>query len=416
MEVYVARQPIYNEHNEIFAYELLYRNNQTNAFPNIDGDVATSDVIITSFLNIGIDELSAGMPCFVNFTESLLKLDVPSYFSPRDLVVEILETMTINEETVALVRGLKEKGYRIALDDFSMNPANPFMRDLIKLADFVKVDFRTTTKKEREQTEILCKFYKITLLAEKIETEAEYLEAKSKGYSLYQGYFFSKPTIMSSHDIPPYIYSYFNLIEKLSDPEPNIELISDLIKQDLSLSYKLLKLVNSPAFRPSNKINSIQQAVVLLGIIEIQKWIFVLAVRDHQLERSAQEIEVVTQCLIRAHMCELIAKAKYTFSSSSFFLTGMFSLMDTILSLSLDEILKKVPLHEEIRLALLGVENTQYKALKLVKQLEQGNWEDVDQASADLGIQSEQIGRLYKESILWAEDVIHATKKQEASE
>lgn len=166
IEVFVARQPIFNSKEEVFAYKLLYRNNQVNAFPEIDEDQATAEVIINSFLNIGIDYLSKGKPCFINFTEELLKLKLPAYFWPREIVVEILETVVI----------------------------------------------------------------------------------------------------MSTHDVPSYFQSYYEMIQNLSNEEPSLDRITELIERDISLSYKLLKLINSPAYRPKQKINSIRHAMVLLGL------------------------------------------------------------------------------------------------------------------------------------------------------
>ncbi|MCS0672034.1 EAL and HDOD domain-containing protein [Cytobacillus firmus] len=190
MEVFVARQPIFNSKEEVFAYELLYRNNQVNAFPEIDEDQATAEVIINSFLNIGIDYLSEGKPCFINFTEKLLKLKLPAYFRPREIVVEILETVEPSAELVNICKDLKELGYQIALDDYVFNETNPFARQLLKYADIIKVDFLNTPKDMREKIEMLVNHLKIKTVAEKVETRESYEEAKSKGYDYFQGYFF----------------------------------------------------------------------------------------------------------------------------------------------------------------------------------------------------------------------------------
>lgn len=190
MEVFVARQPILTRKKEIIAYELLYRNSQNNSFPDINGDMATTDLIINSYLNIGMNELSDGKPCFINFTEKLLQSGVPTFFKPDEIVVEILETVEIGIELVNICKELKSKGYQIALDDFILNKNNKHFFSLIKYIDIIKVDFRNTTDDIRRLIENVSLKYNIKLLAEKIETIEEFESAVGKGYVYFQGYLF----------------------------------------------------------------------------------------------------------------------------------------------------------------------------------------------------------------------------------
>ncbi|MEL3974677.1 HDOD domain-containing protein [Rossellomorea oryzaecorticis] len=407
MEVFVARQPIFDVNEEKAAYELLYRHNQLNMFPNIDGDTATADVIINSFLNIGIDALSSGKPCFINFTENLLKLRVPTYFNPREIVVEVLESVEPSKGVVDICLELKKLGYKIALDDFIFNESNPFCKELMKAADFVKVDFQSTTEEMRSRIEVLSNLLGYKLIAEKVETELEYQEARHKGYHFFQGYFFSKPKIIASHDVPVYFHSYYSIIQSLEMSEPSIDVISGLIQQDLSLSYKLLKLINSPAYRPKHKIHSIRQAIVLLGLMEIKRWIYVLAVREQVAYREKLENEVITLCLTRAKMCELTAeKIKGTKNTSSYFLTGMFSLMDTILSVPMMKILDDLPLNDEICDALTGKSNELKDMLELVISAEKGDWIDLEKKMRSLNLSEQNISESYQQACQWAEELL----------
>jgi c-di-GMP-related signal transduction protein len=407
MEVFVARQPIFDLNEEKAAYELLYRHNQVNMFPDIDGDQATADVIINSFLNIGIDSLSSGKPCFINFTENLLRLKVPTYFNPREIVVEILESVEPSREVVEICLELKKLGYKIALDDFIFNESNPFSKELLKAADFVKVDFLTTTGEMRKSIEVLSSLLGYKLIAEKVETEEQYQHARQQGYHYFQGYFFSKPKIIRSHDVPTYFHSYFSIIQSLEMSEPSIEVISGLIEQDLSLSYKLLKLINSPAYRPKHKIHSIRQAIVLLGLMEIKRWIYVLAVREQAVSRKKMENEVITLCLTRAKMCELAAKKmRGNINTSSYFLTGLFSLMDTILSVPMRRILNDLPLNDEICNALTGHTNELKAMLELVISVEKAEWAVLKERMSTFKLTEQDISESYQQACLWAEALL----------
>ncbi|WP_163142048.1 HDOD domain-containing protein [Bacillus sp. 22-7] len=407
MEVFVARQPIFNSKEEVFAYELLYRNNQVNAFPDIDEDQATAEVIINSFLNIGIDQLSEGKPCFINFTEKLLKLRVPAFFRPREIVVEILETVKPSAELVRICKDLKELGYQIALDDYVFNETNPFARQLLKYADIIKVDFLNTPKEMREKIELLVSQLRIKTVAEKVETREEYEEAKSKGYDYFQGYFFEKPVIMSTHDVPAYFQSYYEMIQNLSKEEPSLDRIAELIERDISLSYKLLRLINSPAYRPKQKINSIRQAIVLLGLIELEKWIYVLAVRENIVHHSQMAEETIRLSMRRAKMCEEIGRLQIGKSvSSSYFMTGMFSLMDSLLNIPMKQILDELPLQDDICEALRGENNHLKVILDLAVAVEKAQWSRISEMCEKLNVDEKTIFKIYSEALAWSSQLL----------
>lgn len=407
MKVFVARQPIFNMNEDIIAYELLYRSSEVNAFPNINGDQATADVIINSFMNIGMDELSNGRPCFINFTKNLLELRLPTYFQPRDIVVEILESVVPNEEIIDICKELKELGYKIALDDFIYNDDNPYFYNYLNYTDIIKVDILNTSLEIRNKIEIMARLMNKKLLAEKVETRKEYEELKTRGYDYFQGYFFSKPAILSTHDIPTYFHSYIEIIKNLSMIEPNVEVIADLIERDLSLSHKLLKLINSTAFRPQIKIHSIKQAIVLLGLIEIQKWVYVLSVRDHLIRKSEMSDEVIRISLTRGKMCESVVQlGKVSSTPAGYFMTGMFSLMDTITGAPMEKVLKDLPLNDEISHALMGHENQYKQVLDLVIAVEKGEWTEITEKCKNVQIDENDLFTIYTDSLNWANGLI----------
>ncbi|WP_026905882.1 EAL and HDOD domain-containing protein [Paucisalibacillus globulus] len=411
MEVFVARQPILTKRQEVYAYELLYRRNkQDNLYTSVDSNQATSEVI-NSFLQIGMEELSEGKPCFVNFTETLLENTIPTFLRPELMVIEILETVRPTEKVLENCRKLKAQGYKIALDDFELIEDNENFSKLITLADFIKIDVQQTSR--AKQLWIMNKLQNknIIFLAEKVETREEFEQCLKDGYSLFQGYFFSKPVILSTNDVPVFNHNLYIITSELSKEEPDIDRISGIIESDISLSYKLLRLLNSPAIGLVYKIKSIKQAIVLLGLIELRKWVYVLSFREH-LEKSDPTIdEVIKLCLTRAKACELISlHIGRRQASSSLFLTGLFSLIEPIFKKPLTEILLDLPLDQEIKATLLGKETSLTPVINLVCSAEKGDWGKMEQLVNELGLNAEKYNELYKKSLKWGREVISGTK------
>jgi c-di-GMP-related signal transduction protein len=409
MDIYVARQPIFDLNEKTVAYELLYRSSTVNNYEHTNGDQATTDVIVNSFLNIGIKELSYGKPCFINFTEKLLKLGVPSYFNPLSIVVEILETVELNEEILNVCKELKAHGYTIALDDFFVSQWNDLTIQLLNYIDIIKIDFRTTTRSDRQEIIRFIKGRDIKFLAEKVETISEYHEAMEDGFEYFQGFYFSKPVILNSYDIPSYYHSYFQILKEVENPEPDLERIKDVIEKDLSLSYKLLRLINNPVFRPRNEVSSIKQAIILLGLNEIKKWIYVLAIRgaDQGRTEGSKEKEIIELSLKRGKLGELIGrKVGREVLASKYFLLGMFSLMDSLLHLPMEDLLQDLPLSNELMAALSGEKNDEYAMLQFLKDIEHAFHEGSQIEFNPTSMHQEELFRLYGEASDWAAKVL----------
>ncbi|MBS8265831.1 EAL domain-containing protein [Mesobacillus boroniphilus] len=410
MDIYVARQPIFNRNEETVAYELLYRSGNTNSYQHTDGDQATTDVLVNSFMNIGIKEISHGKPCFINFTEKLLKLRVPSQFDPGTVVVEILETVEITDEILEICKELKEAGYKVALDDFFISKWNERTIKLLDHVHVIKIDFRATTRTERK---ILLRFIKsrnsnIEFLAEKVETLEEYAEAITDGFTYFQGFYFSKPVILNSYDIPGYYHSYFQILNEIENPEPDIDKIKDVIERDLSLSYKLLKLINNPTLRPRKEISSIKQAIVLLGLTEIKKWIYVLMLRGRENGSGAEkEREIIHFSLVRGKLGELIGyKMGGETRASKYFLLGMFSLMDTLMHIPMADLLEDLPLSFDIKEALSGNENEAADMLRFLMEIEQAFHHGKVLEKNPTAMKIDELFKLYAEASDWGTKVL----------
>ncbi len=410
MDIYVARQPIFDINDKTVAYELLYRSSTVNNYQHTNGDQATTDVIVNSFLNIGIKELSNGKPCFINFTEKLLKLGVPSYFNPLSIVVEILETVELNEEILNICKELKAHGYTIALDDFFVSQWNDLTIQLLNYIDIIKIDFRSTSRSDRQEMIRFIKNRNIHFLAEKVETIEEYLQAKEDGFVYFQGFYFSKPVILNSYDIPSYYHSYFQILKEIECPEPDLEKIKNVIEKDISLSYKLLRLINNPVFRPRNEVSSIKQAIILLGLNEIKKWIYVLAIRgvEKWTDGGSKEREIIELSLKRGKLGELIGKkVGREVLASKYFLMGMFSLMDSLLHHPMETLLEDLPLSNELKDALSGEKNDDYAMLQFLKDIEHAFLENQELMFNPTFMPKEELFRLYAEASDWANKVLN---------
>ncbi len=402
-EVHVARQPIFDRKQNVVAYELLFRGkNSMNLYDGEDGDLATQEVISNSFLVIGIARISGDKKAFINFTEKALKRNM-AFMLPKDLVaIEVLESVEATAEIIKCCKELKEKGYSIVLDDFVFSPS---YMPLILLADIIKVDYRATTYEDRKKL-LECKdAYSVEFLAEKIETPEEFSEALEMGFSYFQGYFFCKPVIVTAKNLPGYKTSYFHILQELNRPEVEFSCIEEIIRKDVSLSYKLLRFVNSPVFGFQNNISSLRQALALLGQKEIMKWISLISL---QCIGKDKPDELMLNSLIRAKFAEQIAKTKWVHIAADAFLMGMFSHIDALLGRSMTDILEEIGLEEEIKNALVGITSDSKLAvvMKMVQLYERANWGELEACIAAHEFNEAALCKSYREALGWAHDVL----------
>jgi c-di-GMP phosphodiesterase len=407
MEVFIGRQPIFNLHEQVVAYELLYRNKDGNSFPITDSDAATVDVLVNSFVNIGIDEVSKGRPCFVNFTYNLLMSPLTDYLEPAKVVIEVLEDVPITEELVKRLQELKNKGFKIALDDFVLHEEVQIYDDLFPYVDYIKVDFLFSPLLERMEIEkkIKTNFPHIKLLAEKVETRNQLDVARHSGYTLFQGYFFEQPQLIRSTDIPANTLQYFQILALLRDEEPNINKIAESIERDISVSYKLLQLINKSTKRTKSKIRSIKQAILMLGLTELRKWIYLLAMREIN-SRNETDVfnELMRTSLFRAKVCEKVARLNYRQNFSEYFLIGLFSLIDSLLRRPMYMILQQLPFSEEITETIVGGKTEMTPYLQFSIALSKADWEQVEKYAEKLGLTKEAVIQIQVEADEWVEE------------
>jgi len=408
VEVFVARQPIFNIKKDVVAYELLYRNSRVNSFSGIDGDTATSALITNSLLVLGLDSLTQNKKAFINFTLTHLREETPMLFSKESLVVEILEDVTVDNQLVEICVELKKNGFVIAIDDFTADDINRYI-PLYPYIDIIKVDFMKCSPEQQVEIVRELKLFKLLFLAEKVEMEDEFEWAARCGYSLFQGYFFSKPVIVDGKAITPSKMAQFQLLNELSKTEPDVDVLSAITLRDLSLSYKILRLVNSAAFRRTSEIRSIKQALVYLGLRELQKWLSFVIVQDMGAD---QPDELVWLVLVRAKFGEMMTRViGCAERESEVFLMGLFSCIDVFFNRPIDEVIAKLPLASDVKDALLGKENFLYWILRTILAYEKGEWDLFYEISGKLKLDKEKATDMYIEAVGWANQIKQDTAK-----
>jgi EAL and modified HD-GYP domain-containing signal transduction protein len=399
MDVYTARQPIFDRKKDIFAYELLFRGGTPNFFPNIDGDCATSRVLSSTFFTTGIEKITGRKKALVNFTRDLLLNDVPLMFPPEKTIIEILEDVEPEEDVLEICRNLSRQGYSLALDDFVYHPK---LDPLIELVDIIKVDFRLTGNKDvREYVKLFVPRGK-KLLAEKVETYDEFQMACDMGFFYFQGYFFSKPQVLVEKDIPSLKMNLLQIMAESNKDEFSIQEIKKLITRDVGISFKLLRYMNSPYFRRLCEISSIHHAIVLLGELGVRRFLSVIMMSELIQDKPD---ELLRSSIITARMCEQLGllNKRIRPNPAMLFTLGLFSLIDAILDDTMENILGKLPLSHTIKSALLGETSDLSEYLLLTESYEMGQWDAALNRASVLGIDSQNLPAIYQDAITWAD-------------
>ena len=396
---FIARQPVFDRSEQVYGYELLFRSGLENRYTADDGDAAALDVA-DNFLNASARTLTAGRRAFINCTRRFLVNEYATLLPKDETVIEILETVEPDGEVLAACRRLKRLGYIIALDDFVYAPE---LQPFVDLADIIKIDFQLSGPSQRQRAVAEFAPLGIQLLAEKVETRDEFAEAHSSGYGFFQGYFFCKPQIVPSLQIPAFKAHYLRLLQAINEPELDRNEVVSLLDREVSLCYKLLRFVNSPLFGFKSEIGSTAHALALLGDREVRKWASVAAVLG---VAGNQSNELVLTSLTRGHCCELLgAPPGARRAGQSMFLLGVFSLMDAMLGRPMSEIAAEIALPEMVRAALLGAHNRHATILELVKAFEAARWDEVSELAAAAGVGESQLSSAYLQAVDWAQKV-----------
>ena len=394
-KIFIGRQPIFDQKLNVVGYELLFRPGNVDAFDGSDGNVATSQVINNALMEIGLDDIIGDNPAYINFTKDLLVSGVAELLPMDRVVLEVLEDVEIDEELIEGIKSLAKAGYRIARDDFSYKDE---WLPLIEQAQIIKFDVMMHSLEQiREQMKNFSG-RKLKFLAEKVETQDEFNLYKEEGFDYFQGYFFSKPVVISQKAMSSDSLALLQLVSILQKADTEVNHVEEIISQDVSLSYKLFRCVNSAAFGLKNKMTSIKQAVVYFGLQRLKNWVCLLAMASN----SGKPAELIHVGLVRAKMCELIADESGLNEKDAFFVVGLFSILDAILDQPLDAILTKMPLDEAINNALLKQEGDMGQALLCSINCEQCNWDKI----LFPNISYERLSEIYCDAMLWSQKTL----------
>ena len=393
--ILLARQPIFDVDIKVRAFELLFRSDTTNHANVFDGDSATSQVFLNAFNELDITEVVQHHPAYINFTRNLIMNPPP--FDKKRFVIEVLEDIEVDEELIVNLRKLKDMGYTIALDDFVYSPK---WDPALHIADIVKIDVLAFDEAEiKRHVELLIPF-DVVLLAEKVETHEMFHYCKGLGFTLFQGYFLSKPEFVKGRKIPANKLVVLNLLAQLQDSNAELTKIAAVVAEDPVLSVKLIKLVNSAAFSSRREITSLQQAVSMLGLLQVKSWATLLSLSNMADKPNALSVLAMT----RAKMCQLLSES-FTNSSESdaYFTTGLLSNLDAFFDVELQEIINSMPLSALVADALLKGNGPIGTIIKTVVNFEQAHWDQLDMdALAKLNISPKELEQAYRDSILWA--------------
>jgi c-di-GMP-related signal transduction protein len=400
----VACQPILNTKKRVFGYELLYRSALTSTqYDAEDGCAATRELLATAFGDIGIKKITGGKRSFVNFPAPLLQEDIPLLYSKDILVAEILESVKPIQENVDAIHRLKKQGYMIALDDFSFPKG---YEEILQLADIVKIDFLQFPDRD-EMRRLLNKIRRVgdkVLLAEKVETMEDFELAEQLGFSLFQGYFFSRPQLHSSLHLSPMELTRLQLLRCLADEELDFKKIAEVTKRDVVLSHKLLRIVNSSHYGLSFFVSSILHALTILGTEGTRKWISFAVLQDCA---GSNEQELSRMALTRGLFMErMTIPLRRRREKETFFLMGLFSMADVLMKVPMQEVLSQTNLSSRVTKPLLTGEGELAELLQIVIGYERADWELVAEGTEKFGFDENQLSKFYLEALEEAIDIL----------
>jgi len=400
MYFYAARQPILDREKKLFGYELLFRDSLDNVFPDIDGDEATSKMVEASKFNMGITDFTGNKPAFINFTLETMSQGYPEMLTTDEVIVEILETVKPGKKLLALCKELHERGYTLALDDYVHQSVWEHFFPYIKI---IKIDIQQSDLGDIQTIQnAILPFPHIQLLAEKVETHEEYNQAFALGFEYFQGYFFAKPEVVKTKSLSPSQMAMAELLYETSKPDLDLSAITGVFERDITLSYKLLRYANSPIFRRRSEISTIKQALVLLGSMELKRFIGMMFATNVNPEKPT---ELIKLAMARAKFCELSAgQVTPHLDESIAFLTGLLSMIDAILDDDIDTILAKLPLAQEIKDTLITHKGVMAALIKLVELIEQAEWDKTAIVIDKLALSKEQVIQDYSKAISWADE------------
>lgn len=400
MFAYVARQPIFDKQKNVFAYELLFRDGKQNCFPNIEPDEATSKLLTDSHLSFGIEEITGGKPAFINFHQNTLLYRFPTSLDPTNTIVEVVETVKVDKTLLGACKHIRDLGYKLALDDYDgSNHWDAFL----DFTSIIKVEVGAYTDEELEQLVSKLKERNIKLVAERVETREQFEQYLAFGFDYFQGYFLSKPEMIRHRKMGGNKMAMLDLLAETGRVTLNVDRISAIFEQDATLTFKLLRFINTGSFNKRYSIKSLKHAINYMGEIELKKFIALLALANLS---DSQPSELLTMSLVRAKFCEFMSKKLEICENPPLgYLTGLLSLMDVITALEMQIIIDKIPIDASVKDALCGDNGTLSEILKIASAFEKADWHTVNVLCQSQGLKKADVHEYYLQSLVWVDSI-----------
>ena len=402
MHCFVARQAILDGTGKPLGYELLFRTSLENRFPQMEAELATRRLMAEQFLSQKIEDLVGESLCFINFPDSLLREGMTDTFQPQQLVIEILENATPDQALLDRVKLLKKSGFSMALDDYIPNKE---WEKFFPFVDFIKLDLRQISIADCSRIIKRCQPYPhIRFIAEKVETQQEFIAAQEAGFEFFQGYYFQQPQVISRRILTTDEMTAFELLSAINDKEIDYNKLTALFSRDLSLSYYLLRYVNSLhiGYRQQN-IDNLRNAIVFLGHQQLKR--FTALMMTAYISKN-KNIELYNLSMIRARWCELLAAKVCPSLQDDAFICGLFSLLDVLLERPMVEILPHLSVSGPVQQALLEQKGQLGFLMGVMQDHEQANWPMLQQRLDFVHVSEEDSSRFYEQAILWSKHLI----------
>ena len=397
MEFYLSRQPVFDRQKNVFAYELLFHRGLSSQNDAEESDYAASSILTAGFLTIDAEVLSRGKMTFVNFTQNLLLNEVATLFPPNLIAIEITENMELTDQILAVCKKLKRDGYLMVFD-FNLVQAD--VERTLGLADIISADLNRTGPEEIAEFMQQNDVRKVKFLARNVETIAVFDLTCDMGFTYFAGDFFAKPMITSGRNVSSHKLSYLRLLQEINRPQINLDTLDEIVRQDVTLSYKLLSYINSAFFGFPNQIKTTRHALSLIGIQEAKKWLSLIALSSMGEEKTD---ELIVGSLIRAKFYELLAPlAGLQEQSNEFFLMGLFSMLDALLDQPMSELLSNLPISDNVKNTLLDHSSPYREVFQLILYFEKGDWDTFRKSTEQLNLPADDLPRLYFKALTWA--------------
>ncbi len=393
----VARQPIFDTRKRVRGYELLFRDSLESVCARFaDQCQATMRVIADAYVCLGPD-MSGDTKIMVNFSRSGIMDHLPYAMPPGRTVIDFGDCSRLDENVISTLRKLKSDGYLLSLDGFrAVGECGP----LLPLADIVKVDVLDQTREDVAAAVETLRGKGPVLLAKKVETAKLFEMCKALGFSWFQGFFFQRPEIVSGRKLSSNQQSRLKLFRLIEREDMEVDKVAEIIQADVSISFRLLSLLNSAAFGLPQKVDSIERAIMMLGWKSLRNWLRVIIFTDPTLRGKTRELSFTS--VLRGRFMETAAEIHHApVSSSALFLLGLFSLLDAMLDLPMREIVTSLPVEEELKEALCDEHNTHAAWLELTKCFESADWRRLDAFVENLGLDPALVAKCYHEALAW---------------